>query len=193
MENRKYILFAMLLPAGTALYAHEETSGFSWFAGSQGLHPLLVHFPIALFICSLLFLGVHIFYGREIFREVSFWMLFSGLLGTGLAILTGNLQEDEIAHNEAIHELMETHETISYIVLTLFGLLLIWMYLRKDRMSKGEAMAMLLGMLLSCGVLSYQADLGGQMVYGKGAGVAPMQHGLEKATHERENEHNDND
>jgi uncharacterized membrane protein len=155
------------------------------------LHPKIVHFPVALLITSAFFgiLALIFKKRRELFKEVLFWNLLLGVAGAILAIITGLSQEDTLVHNEAIHELMETHETLGFIFSGLFAVLLVWMIFRKSKMKTGELVGFVVILIVSAGLLTYSAHLGGKMVYGEGAGVVPMKPILER---EGYHHHHDN-
>ncbi|RME61664.1 MAG: DUF2231 domain-containing protein [Candidatus Dadabacteria bacterium] len=135
-------------------------------------HPIIVHFPIALLIISTLFALMASFFSlseerRKSFNEISCWNHLFGLLGAGAAVLTGEWEEESIAHNETIHEIMETHETLGYIILILFAVLFLWRLIKKNNVGKIFAALMLVGSVL----IGYTGHLGGTMVYKHGAGV----------------------
>jgi uncharacterized membrane protein len=154
------------------------------------LHPRIVHFPVALLTASALFgiLALLVKSKRELFKEILFWNLILGVAGAIAAIITGLIQEDKLVHNEAIHELMETHETLGFIFSSLFAVLLVWMIFRKSKMKTGELAILVIFIIISAGLVTYSAHLGGKMVYGEGAGVIPMKPILEHEGHHHHGE-----
>ena len=58
------------------------------------LHPILIHFPIALLFVSVFFdlLGTSL--SRESFREGALWLLGLGLTGGIAAAIAGRMAED---------------------------------------------------------------------------------------------------
>ncbi|RUT79599.1 DUF2231 domain-containing protein [Ancylomarina longa] len=158
------------------------------------IHPRIVHFPLALFMIAAL-VGIIALLSpsrRNLLKEILLWNLGFGLLGAVLAIITGYYEESVLVHNEAIHELMETHELLGIIFTSLFLVSFVWMLIRKSKMGKIEFISIVLFLIFSSGILAYSAHLGGKMVYENGAGVVPMKKIIKdnsKDTHEHE-EHN---
>ncbi len=143
-------------------------------------HPLTIHFPIVLFLLATLSVIVSLFRERKFFMDATYYLLGLAVLAGALAILTGRAQESVIAHNETIHELMELHQTLAYILIGLMSALFIWLYIRRNNFQKAEHISFVIIILAIAGLMSYQAHLGGQMVYHEGAGVKPMEKILEQ-------------
>ncbi len=85
------------------------------------LHPMIVHFPIALLIVGLLadFMGV--IFNREFFSKVGFSLLILGTLGAIAAYFSGNLAGDGLAEGGALKQALETHEDAAIVSLWLMG------------------------------------------------------------------------
>lgn len=142
------------------------------------LHPAIVHFPIALLIVVAILGIISLFKETLFLKRMIFWLLVMAILFAVLAIASGLYEENRIAHNEAIHEIMEKHETNAFIVAGYFVALFIWFWLRKMITHKVEYTIWVILAVAGCGLLAYQNDLGGKMVYEHGAAVKPMQHQL---------------
>jgi len=157
-----------------------ETSwtSFLGFKGIQSLgfniHPVIVHFPIALLIVSFLFyvLG-NIFKKSESFFNIGKWMLLIGTAGALGAVATGLLAGNIVEHDEVTHQIMILHQNFGFLVLGLSFLLSLWTSIPKFAFplkEKGMWFFMTIFAFLIL-ILSQQADLGGQMVYTHGTGV----------------------
>ena len=86
-------------------------------------------------------------------------------------MLSGLQAEENIAHGEAVHRVMETHELLGFITLAIFGVLAVWRIWRERRMGTTEralAMALSLG---GAGVLIATAAYGGRLVFEHAAGI----------------------
>lgn len=151
-------------------------------------HPLAVHFPIALLASAVLFELVYLVSGKEVFSKVSFWVLLLGALGAGVAVITGEMAEKTIAHNEDIHEMMKLHEKFGIAVLSIFGILLLWKIFRMKKMKKGENWIFFLVMLAGIYCMVQGGDLGHGMVFREGAGVKPMEKYMEGGHHHEHEE-----
>ena len=150
------------------------------------LHPLIVHFPIALLITSVLFavLAVLIKNKREVFKDILLGNLLLGTIGAVAAIISGKFAEESLAHNTKIHEIMEVHETLGYILTSIFAIIVIWLILRRYKIQIKELIIMTSFLIIASGLLVYTAYLGGKMVYEEGAGVIPMEKIMNNQTHE---------
>jgi uncharacterized membrane protein len=141
--------------------------GYDW----PRLHAALNDLPAALLIGAVLFDLVAAATRREGFRIASFWTLMLGTLGAAAAVISGLQAEDHIAHGEAVHRLMETHERLALITAGIFGVLALWRLVREARMGSAErALALALG-LGGAGVLTATGVYGGKMVFEHAAGV----------------------
>jgi uncharacterized membrane protein len=94
------------------------------------IHPILVHFPIALLFMSVLFDFLSFFLRRAHLVETATWCLGFGALGLLASELSGNVVEGHV--NRALAgNLLEMHKTFALITLmtfiTLFVLRLIWL------------------------------------------------------------------
>ncbi|MDQ2715144.1 MAG: hypothetical protein M3Z08_09585 [Chloroflexota bacterium] len=94
------------------------------------IHPILVHFPIALLIVAVLLDFLALFLRRAHLVEAATWCLGFGALGLLAAELSGNLIEDHV--NRALAgNLLELHKTFAlttvFTFCTLFVLRIVWL------------------------------------------------------------------
>jgi uncharacterized membrane protein len=135
------------------------------------IHPMIVHFPIALLIASVVFDVLAFRWLTKSFHEASFYTLIGGLLGAVLAIVTGSLAEDLVVKGGAPKAIIERHETLAYAASALFAALLAMKILiRSERLRELPALSLAVG-LVGLGVLSAAGYFGGNLVYEFGAGV----------------------
>jgi uncharacterized membrane protein len=133
--------------------------GYDW----PRLHAALNDLPAALLLLAVLFELASVILRRASLRVAGYWTLVTGAVGGVLAVLSGLQAEEHIAHGEAVHAIMETHETLTergvVLVLSLVGL----------------------------GVLLTTAAYGGKLVFDHAAGIpTPV---LEEEMHERAEGH----
>lgn len=89
------------------------------------LHPMLVHFPIALILIGFLFDLISIFYKKEEgLSMVGFYLLILGTLSALIAVLSGALFTSEMTG--AAGDVKETHELFAWI--TVINLMLLSAY-----------------------------------------------------------------
>jgi len=137
------------------------------------IHPMVVHFPIALLSASVLFDLLAVELRREEFRTASLYTLILGLAGALVSVITGAMAEEAIEHSGLVPEwVLEIHETLGFATLGMFaGLLGIrvaeWLGWIRER----RALTVMLG-LAAVAVLFVASYYGGTLVYEFGAGVA---------------------
>lgn len=88
------------------------------------LHPMLVHFPIALLFASVLFDVASTALTRDSLREAALWLLGLGLLGGIVAAIEGGQAESTAEKAGVAESLIETHETLAYLTLGIMAVLL---------------------------------------------------------------------
>jgi uncharacterized membrane protein len=157
--------------------------GYDW----PRLHAALNDLPAALLATAVFFDLLAALTRRPSLRQAGFVTMIAGTIGAGLAVLSGLQAEDHIAHGEAVHEIMETHETLALFTLGIFAVLVVWRILRERRMSAGERTLTLLASLVGAGVLIATATYGGKMVFQHAAGIPTEV--LEQEIHERKESH----
>jgi uncharacterized membrane protein len=141
--------------------------GYDW----PRLHAALNDLPTALLVTAALFELLALATRKETFRLVSFWTLIVGALGGVAAVLSGLQAEENIAHGDAVHRVMETHELLGFVTLGIFGVLAAWRLLRERRMGTGERALALAATLAGAGVLFATSVYGGRLVFEHAAGI----------------------
>ena len=141
----------------------------------ETLHPKIVHFPVAmLFLAGICYL-LHFFIKNQYLDRFGFFLHLGGTIATVAAIFSGNYAESTIIQTETIHEIVEEHEFLGMLTGWVFGLLLVWAYLRQKSKFMVEKVAFLVIFVLGLGILTIGAAHGGELVYDHGAGVKPME------------------
>ena len=157
--------------------------GYDW----PRLHAALNDLPAALLLVAVLFELASVLLDRPSFRVVGFWTLLAGAVGGVLAVLSGLQAEEHIAHGEAVHRIMETHEKLALVTLGIFAVVAVWRIVRESRMGGTERGAVLALSVVGLGVLITTAVYGGKLVFDHAAGVpTPV---LEEEMHERAEGH----
>jgi len=157
--------------------------GYDW----PRLHAALNDLPAALLLVAVLFELASVLLNRPTFRVVGFWTLITGAIGGVLAVLSGLQAEEHIAHGEAVHRIMATHEKLAFITLGTFAVVAVWRIVRESRMGGTERGAVLVLSLGGLAVLLVTAAYGGKLVFDHAAGVpTPV---LEAEMHERAEGH----
>jgi uncharacterized membrane protein len=135
------------------------------------LHAALNDLPAALLLASVLFDLLGSATRRESLRAAGFWTLLAGVAGGALAAASGLFAEREVAHAEAAHAIMQTHKTLSVIVLVMFGGLALWRLARRGVLRERERPVALTASVIAVALMVYAARLGGALVFEHGAGI----------------------
>jgi uncharacterized membrane protein len=141
--------------------------GYDW----TRLHALLNDLPAALLVTGVLFDLAALVTRRPALRQVGFWTMLAGVLGGVLAVVSGLQAEDSIAHGDAVHRVMETHEQLGLISLGVFGVLALWRIVRERRMGSSERALSTVLSLGGVAVLVATGIYGGRLVFEHAAGV----------------------
>ena len=157
--------------------------GYDW----PRLHAALNDLPAALLLVAVLFDLASALARRPALRVIGFATMLAGAIGGVLAVVSGLQAEEHIAHGEAVHRIMETHETLALTTLGIFAVLALWRVFREKRMGGAERGVTLALSLIGLGVLIATAALGGRMVFEHAAGI-PTQV-LQEEMHERAEGH----
>jgi uncharacterized membrane protein len=135
------------------------------------IHPLLVHFPIALFVAFLAMDFAGWLFAKKGLRAAAAWMLYLGTLGTCATVVTGFWAAGKVPHDEVVHDIMLRHRNYGLAILS-FGIVLsIWRALADTLFSRFGQFLQFLFALVMVGTMTLGADLGGLMVYKYGVGT----------------------
>jgi uncharacterized membrane protein len=148
--------------------------GIFWEAFMQGLlpglhsllnlHPLFVHFPIALWSGALVFEIVAVARANEDWHRTAARSLYLGTIAAIFAVLTGWRAERSVPPFGGAHDAMSVHETLMLFATTLAGWLCI-VSLLKPRISGMAQKLFLAGLVVLVILVGIGADRGAEMVY----------------------------
>ena len=136
----------------------------------ENLHPLFVHFPVALLLAAFFVETLALFFKQSSWHRVSLWMLGFGALGAVGAVLTGRMAKETAKHSYEIEEIMELHEKLGYAVLGIALFVVVCRLFLRDRLGKRTRWIAWSLLAAACGIMAYSAHLGGRMVYEFGVG-----------------------
>lgn len=142
-----------------------------WRFNVWELHPMLVHFPIALLLCGVAVELWAMRRPRETLTRAGAGLLLAGAVSGWLTALAGLLAYFTVrAHTEEAHVWMWWHLGFAATTMLLFTWVAVVRWRRRMRPSTGgQWLASLIGALL----LSVTGWLGGLIVYHGGAGIEP--------------------
>lgn len=143
---------------------------------STDLHPILVHFPIAITIIVVLLDWGRWLLDRERLLAAGFWegttpLLILGFLGAVASVITGLLAEPAAEQTRAVAALIEAHELAAFFLTGLLAILVLWRVSRRGSFPRPGSLGYLVLLLIAAALVIYQANLGAEMVYRHGVGV----------------------
>jgi len=139
------------------------------------LHPVCVHFAIALIVFGVLLDCSGSLGGRRDWQQAGKISFLAGVGAVGLAVLSGwieqQLPQPSSVFDPQVKELLFYHEYGGYVLLGFFIILLV------ARLQIREQLPLLYTILAGVGLigLTIQGYWGGEMVYRYGAGVRAVQ------------------
>ena len=149
------------------------------------IHPAIVHLPIAFVFLSVLAdlcaRLTKLETRRAAFRSVGFWSLLAGLAGGLLTIAAGYIDLYRDTLSPEMHEFVDLHMTLGWILAGCLVILTAWRWLIWHRGQMTINTAYLVAGFIAVGFTFFQGWYGGEMVYSYGAGVAAAGQGTETA------------
>lgn len=149
---------------------------FPGLSSMPNLHPLVVHFPIALLTCFLLLDVFGVLARNAACRRVAGALLYFGALFTAVAVGLGLYEAQSVSHGADVHPIMIDHRNHGLAVLGLALVLSLWRRVGGERWSALGTVLHLATAAAMVFILAQGADLGGLMVYGHGVGVRAAGH-----------------
>jgi len=155
----------------------------------DNIHPLLVHFPIALLSVFFVLDLVGTFAKKQQWRGMASSFLYIGTLLAMFTVIAGFIAEDSVPHGENIHAIIEKHEDLGLAILSLAIALSAWR-LKHNGFFKGYVNGVFLTLsALLCVLIALGADLGGLMVYQYGVAVKAVSIAESAHAHNHADEH----
>ncbi len=151
--------------------------GYDW----PRFHAAVNDLPSALLLVTVLFdLGAWLS-KRDSLKSAAVWTLWAGVIGGWIAVLAGLQAEDAIEHGEAIHELMETHETLALTTMGIFTAVLAWKLFRRSKLTGAEEAGLRVLSVAGLVTVVWTGVLGGKLMFEHAAGIpnAAMQTEME--------------
>jgi len=138
------------------------------------IHPMLVHFPIALLITGFLVELASLLFRRDWLARAGLLLLLAGTAGAVAAVVTGDREEDKILETPAIEHTLEEHEDGGKLTMWVFIAVALARSVAAWRRSLPAAVrwVILAAWLFGLGSLFYTAWHGGELVYEHGAGIS---------------------
>lgn len=115
------------------------------------IHPMVVHFPIALWLTSTFFDLLGWRRSSTFFRDAAFWLLGLGLAGAGLSIIFGwtdLLSQMRQGVGTGLLLRHNTHSWLAYLATAAYLAAFLWRWRTANRTAPGVLLLSLLGAAL---------------------------------------------
>ncbi|MDH4068999.1 MAG: DUF2231 domain-containing protein [Ignavibacteria bacterium] len=138
----------------------------------SNIHPLLVHFPVALLTVSFLFDVAGVLLNRVELNRTGWWMLVTGFAGVLFAVASGLFEESGLALEGVPLSVLETHKQTAFAMVVCYAVVLLWRVAGKSLLPVRKRG--IFWLLYGCGVmlLWVVAWYGGELVHTHGVPFA---------------------
>lgn len=127
------------------------------------IHPITVHFPIALYFFELFLILLWFFKSDEPFRDFAFLTFRLAFLSMIAAVIAGLVDTGGFSGIQGMVKPHFSGAVVLFVIQILRGLY----WVGKKPHTRGEALICLAGALLGCAAVIYTGYYGGEMVYSK--------------------------
>ena len=135
------------------------------------IHPMLVHFPIALLVGSVFADFLTVLGAGDSLREAGWWALLGAAVGAMFTVLAGLFDMYRALLTEAAHERVHQHMKVGFALATFIAALAIWRGMIHFEQGVGLGWPYMAVAFLAVGLAAFQGWLGGELVYTLGVGV----------------------
>jgi uncharacterized membrane protein len=129
------------------------------------IHPLFVHFPIALWFAALLYEALAIWRSNDDWHRTSVRLLFLGTIAASFAVLTGWYAGASVPPSGPVQNVFSIHETIMLITTAFAIALCLFCIAKRTQFTVGSRRVLLVGLIVLAILTTIGADRGAQMVY----------------------------
>ena len=126
------------------------------------VHPLFVHFPIALLSVGFFFDILSVVFKKDGFESAGWWNLCIGMVSSFFTILTGFIADWDYGHFENPFPIWDTHGSTQLLSVFLFIILFVWRWKLDKKIPETMSTMITYFMLGACavGLLFYGGHLG---------------------------------
>jgi len=129
------------------------------------IHPLFVHFPIALYFLGVLLTAGYLWRNNADYERFAYWVFFLSWIAAIAASLIGLIDKGQLAFDDPRQSAINQHITPAIVFLVLNGLLLYMRFRWEDVLSSGRKWQYLGLMLLGLAAIVFTGFQGGVLVY----------------------------
>ena len=135
------------------------------------IHPVTVHFTIALFTISILFDLIGMITRNEKWYQAGWYNLIFAGVASLFSILTGLIDSNQLQLQGEAAMTLETHKTVAFIISAIILGCLFWRITRRGKFPHQNKLIYFAVSLIGILVLIYGSYQGGKLVYQYGVGV----------------------
>jgi len=145
---------------------------FPGLEAAPNIHPLLVHFPIVLWLLAILLYVVGVASDRKKLWTDAAWLLLAGTIAGVLAAMSGYAAADELGHDSPGHDLVHTHRDWMLWALGCASASTVLAITELKRPSRTLRLGVAVCMIVTAAVVTLGADRGALLVFGHGVGIS---------------------
>ncbi len=136
-------------------------------------HPILVHFPIALFTTFFLLEIIWMFFQKEWIKNSSVFTLLLGLIFAVPTILSGEASAENFEKVSQLENLIESHETFAKLtaITFLIAFIIKVILIRTGKLNVKTNLIIIVISLVGLYFLIQTGLRGGELVYKHGVGI----------------------
>ncbi len=149
---------------------------------APNIHPLIIHFPIALLVVAVFLDVVSVWLKKDWLRNSTLMMYFFGTLGAITAYFTGRIAANSVNPSFQAELTMSKHSDWALYTVIFFSIYTILRIVFKNKLNPENRiihLAVLAVTVFGLFLLVSTADLGGKLVFKYGVGQ--FNHGLENS------------
>jgi uncharacterized membrane protein len=157
--------------------------------GGHPVHPMIIPFPIALWVFSLVADIIYLWRGNPIWKDwIAFYALLAGIIGAAAAAVPGLIDWLSIT-DKAVVKIANWHARLNVIALLIFAASFYLRTTSGSSLVNGNYMIRVVLSLLGVVLIAISGWLGGEMVFkhgvavSSGSGATPEKAGTETKAH----------
>ncbi len=135
------------------------------------LHPLFVHFPVALLLLALVLEVIALLWRKSELSRAAWWNQIAGTIGLAFAVASGLYAEATVHLTAEARVLLERHEQMAFVAAALFAALLLWRIGARGKIPGHPPVLYMILFLAGVASVLTGALFGGEMVFRYGVGV----------------------
>ncbi|MFT7578698.1 MAG: putative membrane protein [Myxococcota bacterium] len=156
---------------------------------APNIHPMLVHFPIVLWVSALALWTLGVARSRsDLFRSGT-WFLSIGTLTAVITLISGYLAADGLGHDSPGHDLVHGHRDLMLVATIVGAALTALAWLLRRRQGRLVRWSLVATLLALNAVTTLGADRGALLVYGHGMGTVQNAPSSEPPSHDNDDGH----